>query len=107
MEFNDYRAAHRELWDWLSKNPGKNKDDWPGWESVNTFSAEFKGKLIPFRCFMCAWYEHNGGCYMCPLDCNNRFGEYMAWERAMGYWEDEPNFTAACSIAAGIRDRWD
>jgi len=23
---------HRELWDWLSKNPDKHKGEWPGWE---------------------------------------------------------------------------
>ena len=39
---------HRELWDWLAKNPDKNKSDWPRWPDV-----EEKYGYINMICFAC------------------------------------------------------
>ena len=43
IKFN--HTAHKEMWTWLSENPEKEKDDWPGWES--------NGGEYPFAAFWC------------------------------------------------------
>jgi len=54
---------HRELWDWLSKNPGKEKYDWPGWKIYN---------MVMHQCFCCEYaktlVEDSGDrCVYCPV----------------------------------------
>ena len=54
-------TAHKALWNWLSKNPGKRKSEWPGW-------VDNGGKVdyaISF-CFACGFSGSN--CRRCPLD---------------------------------------
>lgn len=111
MELNDYKAAHRELWDWLASNPGCNKDEWPEWEGdTSPCHGRYNGEDIPSCCFMCAWNDKYGsGCASCALtkkygqpcyaDSDSGQGIYLQWGSAMG---DE-----ACRLAAEIRDSWD
>ena len=58
---------HRELWDWLSKNPDKWKFDWPKW-SKNGGEVE---RLLNY-CFACEYAgqikEEGNICFYCPLD---------------------------------------
>lgn len=59
--------AHKRLWNWLAKNPRKQKKDWPGWHSIPY--------ALVRDCFACeyAWIareELEEGldlCYYCPL----------------------------------------
>ena len=57
MTFN--HAAHKKLWDWLSRNPLKRKGDWPEWhENGGIYLDSGNG------CFAC---EACGDCSRCPL----------------------------------------
>lgn len=119
MELNDYKAAHRELWDWLANNPGREKDEWPGWEDDPVSGCgRYGGEDIPFFCFMCAWNDKYGsGCASCAL--TKKYGQpcyvdspqtgpgiYLQWSTAMGD-EGEPDYDEACRLAAEIRDSWE
>lgn len=63
VELTQERAIrwHRELWDWLSHNPGKIKQDWPGFK-------KFKFK-VDADCFCCEFNNYySEDCEACPLD---------------------------------------
>lgn len=115
MNFEDYQAAHVALWDWLANHPGKDKYDWPGWESGgNIWSGIFDGCIILNHCFMCEWYRTHGGCDACALTKKygepcfsdidpNSEGMFKKWDKAM----QAEDFEEACRIAALIRDSWE
>lgn len=43
------RTKHIELWQWLAKNPGKGKEQWPGWE-------KYKDEEYPANgCYACQY----------------------------------------------------
>lgn len=95
MEFN--HTAHKELWDWLSKNPSKGKGSWPGWNcnggSHNPICAS---------CFACEYQEVNNiseEClYACPLIWpHDPCDEFYDWDEAEG--KDE-----RIALAEQIRD---
>ena len=54
----------RDLWDWLAENPGKEKFQWPGWETRQSQTSE---------CPCCGFDDierqknHKPHCYNCPL----------------------------------------
>lgn len=62
-------TAHRDLWLWLSENPERWKEDWPGWKSYRN---------IPYQlCFACQYtvdviqhysLQRKIGCDLCPLE---------------------------------------
>jgi hypothetical protein len=57
---------HRELWNWLAKNPEKVKYEWPRW-------VHNKGDIpeMSNECFLCEYAAYHGGClYGCPVDCS-------------------------------------
>ena len=56
----DYIAKHKELWNWLSENPDKTKEDWPGWK-IN--------EHMDNNCFLCGYVDMvvGGGCFDCPI----------------------------------------
>lgn len=117
MELSDYKAAHRALWDWLANNPGKDKDEWPGWEGRTPSGGQYNGQKIPSYCFMCAWNDvdctycalakkYGIPCYYSSVQLGT--GLYQQWSRAMGYdTEGAPDYDTACRIAAEIRDSWE
>lgn len=122
MDYEDYKAAHVALWDWLANNPGKDKDDWPGWQDTSSsVRAVFDGEEIENYCFMCAWYSKTGGgCRACAITRNHGlvchsdiaddpacWGLFAQWCKAMGDYGDEPDYEEACKIAALIRDSWE
>ena len=43
---------HRELWDWLTRNPDKKKMDWPRWKNFGSMNG---------YCFFCEWALYQGG----------------------------------------------
>lgn len=63
---------HREMWNWLAKNPEKQKSDWFDKEDVDALD----------ECFACE--ECNSNCEKCPLDrgvigCDRVNGLYHIW----------------------------
>lgn len=74
---------HRELWDWLSKNPDKGKEDWVGWKYNGGTVGEVKA-----GCFACeADSKESGDCESCPIcefdgQCLN--GLYHRWNNSTG-----------------------
>jgi len=69
------RAKHREMWDWLSRNPQHDKQDWPGFAGIVP--------NVPFWCFACEYTQRqNYGlplCTECPIrwDANAANTEYI------------------------------
>lgn len=57
-------TAHKELWDWLSKNPDDGILDWHGWQTgrrYDSFCCEYVGDL-----------GFNARCEKCPVDCTKQ-----------------------------------
>ena len=57
-------TAHKAMWYWLSKNPKKNKHDWPGWRYNG---GDLDGGIN--ECFACEYAVCDGriDCARCPL----------------------------------------
>lgn len=106
-------AYHRQLWDWLSKNPDKKKKDWPGWELIKRDYPEAYAttSIQSVRCFAClvTCEMMNNSCYLCILewpghDCEEMElnkdldGLFSLWVRAYG------NPFICSYIATQIRD---
>lgn len=73
--------AHIALWDYLAKNPGKTKEEWPYWpmhQNVIDYS----------RCFAC--FDCDLDCDYCPLQwgedrsCRGNRSLYWAYRTASG-----------------------
>jgi len=58
----DYKKCHEGLWGWLAKNPDKEKEDWPGFKTIDKFNLD-----IPFHlCFACEiGFKYD---CICPVD---------------------------------------
>lgn len=97
-------TGHRELWDWLSKNPGKGEEEWPRW--IHYEGGDLDGGK--FNCFACVYATHNGTleCGNCPLiwpkgdyrGCENDI--YNDWYSAI----DRGSYQVASLLAEEIRD---
>lgn len=57
---------HRELWDWMYKNPSRDKREWPKWKHNG---GPYEGNSID--CFLCDWVEQTSGmgCTSVHSDC--------------------------------------
>lgn len=98
LTYKELKVNHIELWDWLSKNPNKEKVDWPGWDKFREF-------YIP-ACFACVasekskiyycpirWIEEEAG--LCQNSCMDEQALYMKWEH---------DSSERCKTARKIRD---
>ena len=96
-------TAHKALWDWLSKNPKKNKHDWPGWRyNGGDLEVGING------CFACESTVCDGriDCARCPLiwpkgsdsDCEDDI--YHDWRFA----KEVGNYKVSALLAEEIRD---
>jgi len=99
---------HRELWDWLSKNPNAQKFSWPGW-SGNGGDVE---KVLS-HCFCCEYADNLSRinnkytCENCPLSWpDGRCQEINEYENTVGLFEDWQNAKRdkRILIAEQIRD---
>lgn len=63
--FEWLKQKHYELWDWLSKNPDKEKEDWFALDKN-------KGIKVANDCFACQFDNEIAGCCCraCPLICD-------------------------------------
>jgi hypothetical protein len=98
------KAAHRELWDWLSRNPDKWKRHWPGWrENGGKFSAGNS-------CFACAYAGFDEyaepRCEHCPLDLSVMHGCRQHTASAYVGWEKAGDPESRKRYAVMIRDAW-
>lgn len=96
-------TAHKALWNWLSMNPEKEKQDWPGWKK-NGGKCEKQSS----NCFACEWsigvLLKEPICTNCPLLWNrNGFCgvDYMEWSEAK-YMDND--YKLASKLAEKIRD---
>jgi hypothetical protein len=102
-------GLHREMWDFLSKNPTRSKNSWPGWKLqtalFHCFACEATmSKLKKTQCLNCplceyVWVQNTSSCLG---------GLYAKWVHAHGSIKTEE----ASKYAAEIRDlplcnRWE
>lgn len=70
-KYNTMRKNHRALWQWLSDNPGKEKEDWPGWHHHDDYACD---------CFLCHTLD---SCFRCPMrGCMQYGSNYLKWKNA-------------------------
>ena len=109
----DY-GGHWRLWDWLAKNPTKQKADWPGWVNYPN------GVLM--NCFACSSTAPNmdtlPSCKRCPLPSCQRcplnwpYGRchgtpdrlYTAWDSLNPERANFSAIAARVTLANKIRD---
>ena len=96
-----FHTAHKALWNWLSKHPEMDKEDWPGWES-NGGNVKDSGTDCIACDFALQVKEKGQTCDFCPLcfpydRCISGFGLFMQWENSKTAWVKE-------KLAAQIRD---
>lgn len=66
------RKNHRALWRWLSNHTDKDKDQWPGWEQIDSAAN---------NCFLCTFLD----CRFCPLQyCMDYSADYYKWSAYRG-----------------------
>lgn len=81
---------HKRLWIWLSKNPEKQKNEWPEWGRLKYLDPKAWGD----DCFACGEADeradgHDQVCSFCPLDwgayikCNDKGALFLLWENAV------------------------
>lgn len=94
-------TAHKELWDWLVRNPDKQKSDWEGW---NFNGGKYEG--IAWGCFACK-YDNCNGCKYCPLVWPNDMicSKASEFERSLFQdWDNETDLKKRSELARQIRD---
>jgi hypothetical protein len=103
------KKCHEALWNWLAKNPDKDKGDWPGWKTISFLYR--KGLLIEpipigLKCFACVY----GSCSKCPVvfspsgkrDCEPLYSFFYSWIKSRSKHE----YKEASKYAKLIADGW-
>lgn len=99
---------HRELWDWLTRNPDKKKMDWPRWKNFGSMNG---------YCFFCEWALYQGGttrsadpyCLNCPAVFTPNGKKPSSFHGCLGglfnAWDDsQGDLQTRARLAAQIRD---
>jgi hypothetical protein len=90
-----YKENHWALWNWLANNPDKDKDDWPGWKTMESL-----GISIPFAsCFLCEMFPLDD-CTDCPL----AFCVSPTRGGVLNRWLDTEDAKERINLAIQIRD---
>ncbi len=92
---------HRKLWDWLAKNPGKEKHDWPEWDNYSPYEP-----LYNSYCFACMVSEDCATClFEWPgMDCFDAEVRHDN-EGLFAHWDDASVETLRrIALAEQIRD---
>lgn len=112
LTYEKARSLHRALWNWLAKNPGKGKIDWPYWNRIPFEVPEA-------HCWACAWEaflrtqnpkeEKEMACFFCPIahvgnsaHCIRGSHPYYKWLRANTDGKEEE----ATYWALAVRNAW-
>ena len=92
----NFAELHKNLWDWLTKNPEKEKCHWPGWDDIDypildrCFACEAALRLAPvgyYKCHDCPLIWPNGDL------CNYPGGSlYNCWIDSKGDLEQRSRF---------------
>jgi hypothetical protein len=92
-------TAHVALWDWLAKNPGQVKWNWPGWSEIEGDPSQYE------YCFGCEAIKPGRACENgCPLVWSKHMSvdgcgkEWFFWEGAKDDYEERTR------LAEQIRD---
>jgi len=105
-----FKQLHYDLWDWIRKNPGKRKDQWPEWEDNGGTLPK-----TPGCCFACAEARRayltsdreKAVCDHCPIEGLDDFTDchstevYPEW---VGNTDLAPDIRS--DLAKQIRDAW-
>lgn len=97
---------HKELWEWLARNPQKHKYQWPRW-SQNRGSID-AGKFFCVACFFNT--EHKkpsdpvGECTCCPICINGRDTLKGCMGGLFEKWFLETDLVKKAEVARIIRD---
>lgn len=108
MKLQDYKASHVSMWTWLAEHPGKDKEDWPGWQKVRLLEGKYRGEFIPYSCFLCGWFKEK--CSVCPLaikfgsSCKDRNSRNIYYKWLLATKRGKKN--KARRLAIMIRDCW-
>ena len=112
----DY-TGHKELWNWLAENPGKDKHEWPGWKAYHN------GRFVESCCYACVYDTVKGAeegcldcCKYCPLEwpgnlaCGEKHSLYEEWgnANAENYYETASNLArkiANLPVKAGVETK--
>lgn len=99
-------TAHKELWDWLVRNPDKEKFEWPEW-IINGGSYTNPG----WGCFACGYCKEIGNTYACCDDCPLIWPNDVLCDDITPYgsslyqkWDDETDLKKRSELACRIRD---
>lgn len=102
LTFEDTVQRHRELWDWLSKNPNSTKGSWPGWMDAEPVVAD---------CFFCEYDQNNPGakpCGHCPAEFKENGKPKGFTSYCLGglfyKWRNSTDLEERARLAAQIRD---
>lgn len=95
-------ALHHKLWDWLAKNPKKEKYEWPEWERFERLNPQ-----LHEYCFACM--VTSDSCEKCVLMWPGRTCSYLTEDEwsANGLfeqWAGCGNMEERANLAAQIRD---
>lgn len=112
MTERELKENHEALWDFLAKNPDKEKGDWPGWNFLDQDLAD-EVQVVYSSCFAC--YECEGKCQHCKVrakignckqdsDCiYDKYVEASEEYKINGLTKDEEDVARYAGI---IRDAW-
>lgn len=95
MQIRFDHAGHKALWNWLTENPEKYKQDWPDFDNYDRYLLHINN-----NCFACVAAKGRD-CKRCPLNwhdpktgrlinCLDPYSPYVEWTRLGGdYLQDE------------------
>jgi hypothetical protein len=98
-------TAHKEMWQWLSEHPTKEKGEWPGWDRNGGTTA-----FALLNCFACEYSEDGKDtgctCINCPLVWPNDFLNYACEKEGSPYlnWTDTEDPEERRQLAEEVRD---
>jgi len=99
---DDIIELHKQLWTWLSENPSRQKEDWPGWTYNDTTEAYlYSNTVIKNLCFCCQYTDldeekddideekddiDEDDCDRCPLKwpgdyCEDETSPFERWKK--------------------------
>ena len=102
--FEWLKQKHYELWDWLAKNPDKEKWEWEGFKDIEVvidrwcFACYFNATLSDLNTLAGATFG-NPGCPYCPIVDNIGCDDGLYF-----YWSNSNDATQRTRLAELIRD---